>query len=119
PRPPDVTGRVVQPQLLRIFGGQAGWDVAQRVVRRRLVGHDVDGKTAGGERRQHLGGVAVQPDRDGAPGRLRLGRELQRVLDVVGPNVEVAVVDAAPDTRVVRLHADGDAAVERYRERLS
>jgi len=40
------------------------------------------------------------------------------VFEVICANVEVTVLDAAPDAIVIRLHADGDSAIERDRERL-
>ena len=114
----DVGLRVVEPKLARVFGVQTRRDVAERVVRRRLVGDDVHLETARCELRQDRGGIAVQPDRQGTLCALCLHRELQRVFEIVGLNVKVAMLDAAPYAIGVGLDADGDAAVERDREGL-
>ena len=47
-----------------------------------------------------------------------LERELDRVVEVVGLHVEVAVLDAALDAGLVALDADRDAVVHGDRERL-
>src|SRR5207245_8418541 len=97
---------------------EAGRHVAERVVGRGLVGNDVDGKVARGQLRDDIGRVAKQTDRQRAPGLLRVGGEPQRVLEVVGADVQVAVVQAALDVVRVDLDADRDAAVQGHGERL-
>jgi len=87
-------------------------------VRRGLVGDDVDGRAAGEQGREDVGGVAEQangqriaviPGRDG---------EAERVVDVRRLLVQVAVLDPAGDPGGVAVHADGHAAVHGDRERL-
>ena len=80
PRATYIRVGLVEPQLLRVVGAEARGDVAERIVRRRLVGDDVDVELAPRQRRQHLGRVAVQPDGKRLALLLRVRRELQRVL---------------------------------------
>src|ERR1700730_15050401 len=106
-----IARRVVEPELLRIFGAEPGGDVAQRVVRRGLVGDYVRIEPPSRERRQNLGRVAVQADRKGPLRALGLDREAQRVLQVVGTNVEGAVLDATVEGVRVRFNTEGASTV--------
>jgi len=120
----------VQGELGRIGGGaglhlverDADGQVLQRVVGRGLVGDDVDGEVAGEvalqEGRDDLGGVAEQADRQRTPGGLGLVGEADRLVEVGGLDVAVAVLDAAVDARLVALDAQRDALVHGDREGL-
>ncbi len=96
--------------------------IGQRVVRGGLVGDHVDGDVAGRVPAQQLGdqvgGIAEQPDRERTPGVLRLVGQRDRVIEVVGGNVQVAMLDAPLDPALVAVDADRDAVVHGDRERL-
>ena len=87
-------------------------------MRRGLVGDDVDRRVHREQLRHDHRGVAEQADREALARVARLDRELERVLDAVGPHVEVAVLDAARDGARVAVDADRDAVVHRDGERL-
>ncbi len=90
----------------------------QRIVRRRLVGDEVEVLAAPGELRNDLGGVAEQADRE----RSALGRgsahTAERVVERVGRLVEVARLEPALDPARVDLDAEDRRAGHRRRERL-
>ena len=92
--------------------------VCQWVVRRRLVGDDVDRRAAVEQFGEHLGGVAQQADRQRPLGISCFDGELQRLVDGVGAGVEVALFDAALDAAGIAVHTDGDALVHRDGQRL-
>ena len=85
---------------------------------RGLVGDDVDRRVARQQRRHHLGGVAEHADGQRAPRVAGLDGQLDRVLEAVRLDVEVAVLDPAGDPGRVALDADRDAVVHGDRERL-
>jgi len=87
-------------------------------VRRGLVGDDVNGRVAGEQGREHVGGVAEQADGQGLALVLRRDGPADGVVDVVALLVEVAVLDPPGDPGLVAVHADGDAAVHGDRQRL-
>ena len=107
----QVVVGVRAPQRLGLLDGEPGRDVAvERVVRARLVRHDVDGRVASHELRQHLGGVAEQADRERAALRLCGGEPLERVVERARALVQVAGLDAALDPLDVDLDAQRAAA---------
>lgn len=93
-------------------------EVRQRVVGRRLVGDDVDGRLEGQQLRHQLRRIAE--DSDGQrPARVAgLGGKAQRVVEGVGAHIEVAVLDPAVDGARVGVDAHGHAAVHGDGERL-
>lgn len=93
-------------------------EVGQRVVGRRLVGDDVDGRPHGEQLRHQLGRVAQDADGQRAAGVAGLGGQPQRVVEGVGAHVEVAVLDPAFDGPRVDVDAEGHAAVHGDGERL-
>ena len=99
-----VLGRERARELDRVGQRDLRRDVAgQRVVRRGLVGHEVEPLAGGGPRGLDLGGVADQGDAHGlAPGG-GLARPGERLGGVVGEPVDVADVEAAPRARLVDL----------------
>ena len=115
----QVVVRVRGAQRVGLLEREAGGDVAvERVVRARLVGHDVDVDAARDELGQHLGRVAEQPDRE----RAALGaggvEPCQRVVERARALVEVALADAPLDPLQVDLDAQRAALVHGHRERL-
>ncbi len=113
-------------ELGRLLGGVVGHvgevdadrQVGQRVVRGGLVGDDVDGRLHGEQLRDQFGGVAEHADGQ-RPARVAgLGGQPQRVVERVGPDVEVAVLDPALDGARVAVDADHHAAVHGDGERL-
>ena len=87
-------------------------------MRGGLVGDDVDGGALGEHAREQLRRVAQQADGERPTGVAGLGGELERVLQAVGPHVEVAVLDPALDGARVAVDADRDAVVHGHGERL-
>ena len=110
--------RVLGPQRGHVLERDALRQVAEGIVGRGLVGDDVDGRAAGEQAREHVGGVAEQADGQGlalVPGG---DGPADRVVDVVGLLVEVAVLDPPGDPGLVALDADGHAAVHGDGQRL-
>jgi hypothetical protein len=87
-------------------------------VRGRLVGHHVDLDATPEQLGENLGAVADQPNAQRPLRRLRGRAPLDRVVEVVGDLVEVAVLDAAAQACLVDVHHQADAAVERHGQRL-
>jgi hypothetical protein len=87
-------------------------------VRGRLVGDDVDRGVQLQQRRQQLRGVAEDADRERAALVARRDRHRHGLLQRGRLDVEVAVVDASLDARLVALDADDDTVVHRHGERL-
>ncbi len=85
---------------------------------RGLVGHDVDRGALGEHLREQLGGVAEQADGERPAGVAGLDGQLEGVAQVVGLDVQVAVLDAALDGARVDVDADRDAVVHRDGQRL-
>ena len=85
---------------------------------RGLVGDHVDRRAHGEHGRHQVGGVAEQPDRQRLARVPRRLRPAQRVGQVVGGHVEVAVLDPPGDPGRVAVDADRDPAVHRHRQRL-
>ena len=92
--------------------------VAQRVVRARLVGDDVDRDAAGEELGEHRRGVADEADAERRARLLRGEHAGDRVVEVVGHLVEVAVLDAALQARGIHVDDEHHALVHGDRERL-
>ena len=116
--PPGEPGRVLGPQRGHVLERHPARQVGQRVVRRGLVGDHVDRGARGQQLGQDVGGVAEQPDRQRPPGVPGGHRPAHRVGRVLGPLVQVAVLDPAVDPGRVAVDADRHAAVHRHRERL-
>ena len=87
-------------------------------MRRRLVGDDVDRRIAVEQRREDVRGIADKADRQRPLGISRLDRQRERLVDVGGLGVEVAVGDAPVDAALVAVDADRNALVHGHRERL-
>ncbi len=91
---------------------------AERIVRARLIGHDVGLPTTPEQLRLDLGAVAHQADRDGLAARLGLVDPRERRVQVVGLAVQVPRLHAAFDPRGVDLDAQGDPSVHGDGQRL-
>jgi hypothetical protein len=87
-------------------------------VGRRLVGDDADRRGHPQQLWHQVGRVAQQPDRQ-RPACL-CGRHgpPDRVVDIAGLLVQVAVLDPAADPRRVTVDANDDAAIHGHRQRL-
>src|SRR5690606_41488810 len=83
-----------------------------------LVGDDVDLDAAPQQLGEDLRRVADQPDAQRPPLPPRGGAALDGVVQVVGDDVEVAVLDAATQPRRVDVDDEAHARVERHGERL-
>ena len=81
--------------------------VRQRVVRRGLVGDDVDLDAAPEQLGEHRGGVADDADAVRAPVRLGVQGQGDGLVEVVGHDVEVAVLDTAVETGAGRRRRRG------------
>src|SRR6478672_5415272 len=92
--------------------------VGQRVVRRGLVGDDVDRHPAAQQLGEHLRGVAH--DADGPGATLVLGGDglVDRLVERVGDLVEVAVLDPAAQPGLVDVDDEAGALVHRDGQRL-
>ena len=93
-------------------------EVAQRVVRTRLVGDDVDLDAASQQLGEDDSRIAEHADREGAP--LLLGGHHARdgIVKVVGDLIEVAVLHALGQTRGVDIDDEAHALVHRHGQRL-
>src|SRR5699024_4233171 len=107
---------------LPVLDGDLGGQVAQRVVRGGLVGDHVDvqitGPVALEQGGEDVRRVADDADRQPAPLRLGGVRSGDRVLEVVGDLVAVALGDAALEAGAVHVHDQAHAVVEGDRQRL-
>ena len=110
--------RVLGALGLPVLEGNLRRQVEQRVVRRGLVGDDVDGGVHLEQLREHHRGVAEDADRQRPPRVAGLDRHPHRLLERGSLDVEVAVVDPALDAGRVALDADHDAVVHRHGQRL-
>ena len=93
--------------------------VGEGIVRRGLVGHDVDGGLHLQQRREDLCRIAFEADGERLLGIACRGRQFERVLDAVCLGVEVLVGDTTVDAGDVAVDADRDAVVHSDGERLS
>lgn len=109
-----VLGRVVG----HVVEVDADRQVGERVVGGGLVRHDVDRRALGEHLREQVGGVAEQADGERLAGVTGLDGELEGVAQIVGLDIEVAVLDATVDGARVHVDTDGDAVVHRHGERL-
>ncbi len=107
-------GGVVVP----VLEGDAGRQVRERIVRRGLVGDDVDLDATPQQFGQDVGAVAHDADRERLPPGLRVERTRDGIVEVGGDLVEVARLDPAPQPVPVDVHDEADAAVERDGQRL-
>ena len=92
--------------------------VAQRIVRTRLVGDDVDLDSAAQQLGEDDRGIAEYADRQGTAFLLRSRDARDRIVEVMRDLVEVAVLDALGQTRGVDIDDEADALVHRHREWL-
>ena len=116
--PHIVVGRGA-PQLGRLGGTEAGGDVAvQRVVRRRLIRHDVRREAAAHQRRQHLGAVAHDPDRERGSALSRIRSPRERLVQRCRRAVDIARLQPPLHARRIRLHRQTDPFIHRGGEGL-
>jgi hypothetical protein len=95
--------------------------IRQRIVRRGLVGHDVDELDeggVGGQSRHHLGGVVAHADGERLAGGLGGSGQRPGLTHVGGHAVEVAVLAAALYPVGIDVDADGHAPVHGHGQRL-
>ncbi len=95
------------------------WHVAvERIVRRGLVGDDVDLDAAAQQFGEHVGGVALDPDREtpsfGPGGK----HPCHGVVEVIGDLVEIAGLQPALDPLGINVDAKRHAVVHGDRQRL-
>ena len=110
--------RIGLPQLVRRDHRQPGWDVHQRLMRRRLVCHHVRDDSPRGQFRVHVRGVADQPD--GAR-RLILHRLLDqrhRLFEIVHHHVHETDGATALGAFGVHFHDESHTLVHGDRKRL-
>ena len=92
--------------------------VAERIVRRGLVSHDVDLDAAAKQLGKHGRRVAHEPDAERNAIALRLKHALERGVEVARPLVEVALVDSSLQARRIDVDAEAHAVVHGDGERL-
>ncbi len=108
--PRGEAGRVLGGGVGHVLEGDADGQVGQRVVGGGLVGDDVDGGVHREQLRDQFGRVAEDADGQRPALVAGLGGELERVVEGVGPHVQVPVLDAALDGARIAVDADGDAS---------
>ena len=84
-----------------------------------LIGDDVDGGGALEQRGEDVGGVADHADRQWPLGISGLDGLRQRIVEIGGLDVQIALGDAPVDAGFVDVDADRDALVHGDRQRLS
>ena len=92
--------------------------VAERIVGAGLVGDDIDRHLTIEEFLEDVGGVTDHPNRQGLLRRLRFQGSGDRDIQIVGHLIEVAVIDAALQTRRVDIDDDDHTLVHGDSERL-
>jgi hypothetical protein len=118
-RSPQVVLRVARTQFGRLLDRQAGRDVAvERIVRGRLVGHEVEALPAPGELGHDFSRIAEQSDRQRPTGLRSFAHARERLFQRVGRLVQVTGLAPAPDPLRVDLHAQDRRAGHRRCERL-
>ena len=111
----DVALRVALAQLGRVGEREPiGHVAAERVVRARLVGHDVGHDAALEQRAEHLAGGADDADRAPVARAARLLGLAQRRVEIGRDQVEVARLDAALEA--VRVDVDDEAHAVEHRD---
>ena len=114
-----VLVRVLAPQHERLVERHAVGHVAvEHVVRRRLVGDQVGDDAAADQLRIDVRRVAEQGDGERLAGRHRLVRQLERLVQAVGGDVDVRGLQTPLDAVRVDLDAERDAAGHGDGERL-
>ena len=109
----------VAAQRLGVAERQAVRDITvQRIVRRRLVGHDVGREAAARERGEDVGRVALERHGSGHAILLPALDALERLVEVVGALVDIARREPALDSGAVDLDHERNPAVHRDGERL-
>jgi len=118
-RQPDVFLGVALPQPSgRLQRHPVRHIAVERIVRARLVGEHVGQDAAGDQLRQHVGGVADQPDRERpfvGPRRVQLG---QSIAQVPRNLVAIAAGDALLNSRRIDVDAQEASARHRRGQRL-
>ena len=84
----------------------------------RLVGDDVDLDTASQQFREDDRGIAEHAHRQGAAFLLRRGHARDRIIEVMGDLVEVAILDTLGQARGVDVDHEAHALVHRDCQRL-
>ena len=114
-----VLGRLGRPQGQRVGEGHLLRHVpGERVVGGGLVGDEVEPLAGRGPGGLDLRGVADERDRGRVAIAGRRARPVERLRRVVGEQVDVADLEAAPRARLVDLDGEADALVHRHGERL-
>jgi hypothetical protein len=115
----DVTIRVARAQRVGLLEGHLGGDVpGERVVRRRLIGDEVEVLTASRQLGEDGRCVPEQADRQRAALGGRSAHARESVVEGVRNLVEVARLEPTLDPARVDLDAEDRRAGHRRRERL-
>jgi len=118
-RAPEVLVGIGSPQFVCIGDRQSGGDVArERVVRRRLVGDEVEVLPTASQLGHDFGRVSEQPDRERPPLGRRRPHALQRVVERICRLVQVPRLQPSADAPRVDLDAEDRRAGHRRCERL-
>ena len=92
--------------------------VAQGIVRRRLIGDDVNLHPATQQFGEHSRRVAEHSDAEGPPLGLSLRHAAHRLVQIIGPFVEVAIFDATLQSRRIDVDAQAHAVIHHDGEGL-
>ena len=119
PRFFDVLPRVLVAELFRIVEVATFGDVSvKRVVRRRLIGDDVDLDPATQQLRKHLGRIAHDTDRQCAALPFGGDDAVDGIVEIIGELVKISLLDAPDDAGRIDIDAEGDTVVHRDGQRL-
>ena len=116
--PQVFVGVAASQDLGRLHRQPGGHVPVERIMRARLIGHDVNHRVARHERRQHVRCVPGKTDRERPPLLPRALEASQRVIEVSRALVQIARFDPPLDPAQVNLHTERAAAEHRDGQRL-
>ena len=103
---PQVLVRVARAQRVCLFERQADRDVPrQRIVRRGLVGDEIERLAPSGKLRHDLGRVPEEPDRERPALRGGLPHEPERLVERLARPIEIPRLETPLDPRGIDLDA--------------
>src|SRR5213593_3705800 len=119
-RATDVFLRILRAQGVRVWDGKPARDVSsERVVRARLVRHNIRPDLAFHQFGMDLGTIPDQADRQRRPARLCFEGHLQAFVELEDDPIAISVRHAPPNPGLVDLDVEAHAFVHLDRERLS
>src|SRR5438093_848158 len=118
-RATDVFLRILRAQGVRVWDGKPARDVSsERVVRARLVRHNIRPDLALHQFGMDLGTIPDQADRQRRPARLCFEGHLEGLVQLEDDPIAISVRHAPPNPGLVDLDVEAHAFVHLDRERL-